>query len=210
MAGRPHPSSCSDGQTSWAVADCRSGRCKQARPSSSRASCPWGRDGQGLWPSGGLENRNICNVWISTQGNMQYFRALARGCHDRGSAMQLKSPFGFSCPHCRAEGQGFSIFRSLEKTTRTSCSSCGVALESRFCGIKYVLFLLYTQIAAAPVGIFLITGALTGRWLWVGGALLASTLFVWVPPMFLHSRNVTVKIAVERPLRYGRKPRPEQ
>lgn len=83
--------------------------------------------------------------------------------------MQLTSPFRFSCPHCHAEVQGFSILRSLEKTTRTSCSICGVALESSFGGLKYVLFLFYTQIVAAPVGIFLIAGALTGRWLWVGG-----------------------------------------
>ena len=124
--------------------------------------------------------------------------------------MQLTSPFRFSCPYCHAEGQGFSILRSLEKTTRTSCSICGVALESSFGGLKYALFLFYTQIVAAPVGILLIAGALTGRCLWVGGALLASILLVWVPPMFLHSRNVAVKTAAERPLRYGRKPRPEQ
>lgn len=95
--------------------------------------------------------------------------------------MQLTSPFRLSCPYCHAEGKGFSIFRSLEKTPRTSCSICGVALESSFGGLKYVLFLFYTQIVAAPVGILLIAGALTGRWLWVGGALLASILLVGSP-----------------------------
>ncbi|MCF7751321.1 hypothetical protein KQ945_11220 [Bacillus subtilis subsp. subtilis] len=124
--------------------------------------------------------------------------------------MQLKSPFRFSCPHCGAGRQGFSILRSLEKTTRTSCSTCGVELESKFGDIKYGLFFFYAQIAAAPVGIFLIVGAMTGRWFWVCGALLASIVLIWIPAMVLHSRNVMVKAVVERPVRYGRKQRPEQ
>lgn len=124
--------------------------------------------------------------------------------------MELKSPFRFSCPHCGVGGQGFSILRALEKAAQTSCSICGVELESNFGEIKYGMFFFYAQIAAAPVGMFLIAGALTGRWLWVGGALLASILLIWVPAMVLHSRNVRVKAVVERPVRYGHKQRPEQ
>lgn len=119
--------------------------------------------------------------------------------------MQPRSAFTFSCPSCGARGQSFRAFSSLERVTSTKCSSCGTELVSKFGEVKYGLFFLYTQIAAAPIGIFLLAGLLTARWFWAAGALAAGILFVWLPAMALHSKNVTVKVIETRPRRYGRK-----
>ncbi|MGA6183501.1 RHS repeat domain-containing protein [Stenotrophomonas sp. NPDC077421] len=158
----------------------------------------------GLWYNG-FRDYDACYVWVRTEGRSQQFRGVGSCSRTRREYMRMRSIFRFSCPSCSASGQAFLIADSIEKKIETKCNNCGAEIVSELGAMKSGACYILTLLALAPAGLMLISTALRADWLLFSASLLIGGVVMFVPSMYLHSRNAKIKNSLSRPDKYGRK-----
>jgi len=119
--------------------------------------------------------------------------------------MQIRSFFKFPCPNCKFSNQRFPLWESVEKKTAGRCEKCGTETVSELSSAKYAAYYMIAQLLASPAWVVLIVGLYAARWIWVMVGSIAVFIIVFLPVMFMHSRNAQALIKVERPVKYGKK-----
>lgn len=123
--------------------------------------------------------------------------------------MTKTSALSFRCPQCGTGSQRFTLWISLRRVAKTTCTGCGQEIRSNVPEWKYTLLLIYDQIVilalATPIVI-----SISGSKILVGAATLIALIILIGPPyLYVHARSVRLFDCDHRSdrsgIKYGRK-----
>jgi hypothetical protein len=149
-------------------------------------------------------------IWIGLQSSKSAPDSRCRhgyawdGMQQDNESMTKRWSIWFVCPVCATAGQSFGLFASLSRHCTTKCAHCGHMLVSELSVPKYFLFMFFANVVLAIVGVPLILGLLTKRWILATGMAVIFLLCVVPVGMLLHGRNAMKCEPQDVKIRQGR------
>lgn len=97
------------------------------------------------------------------------------------------------CPSCQSQGRALRILGATNRCWSKTCKNCEKKLVSNIGILSYTVFMIYTLLVAAVVGVPLLLGIVTGDWLMAAGAAVLMAGLIYIPAMALHAAYLRVE-----------------